>query len=253
MTIGYPTNTVTLIAVNMGVLVVLVWAGFSQTLQHIATTEQIRRTWRWGTALVLGGWLLVRLVLAVNPPSGTAVVSPYIVETFSLLALIGILPVLLSPIFRQVVRTIPTTWLIGIHAVRLLGFVFLGLLDMKLLPAEFALPAGYGDIGAALFALLAVYLFTTKNPRARGFAVVATLWGLLDFGVAIATGTHYLPPFVSQLNAAGISPLYLNYVLLIPSFAVPLLTLLHVYSVVHLFSAPAVSAQVTDRPHPELG
>jgi hypothetical protein len=227
---------------------VIVWLSFSETLQRIPTTERIRRVWRWAALLVLSGWLLVRLVLAINSPSTTNIVSPYIPETFTLLALIGIVPLVISPVFRQVVREVPLSWLIGIHTTRLLGFVFLGLLDMKLMPDGFALPAGYGDILAALLALIAMNLLIRKSPLARGVAIVATVWGIIDFTIAIVTGTQYLPIFVRQLNLAGISPIYLNYILLIPAFAVPLLTLLHVYSLVRLFSAPATTAQMV----PEL-
>ena len=43
----------------------------------------------------------------------------------------GILPLLISPVFRQIVRAMPETWLVGIHTIRVVGFVFLALLDRK--------------------------------------------------------------------------------------------------------------------------
>ena len=47
--------------------------------------------------------------------------------------------------------------------------------------------------------------------------------------------SSYIGPFAAQLAASGAAPLYLNYVLIIPSFA--LYTLLHIYSLFQLLSA----------------
>jgi hypothetical protein len=49
----------------------------------------------------------------------------------------------------------------------------------------------------------------------------------------------YIGPFAAQLAAHGTSPLYLNYVLIVPAFGVPLYTLLHIYSLFQLLSARA--------------
>src|SRR5262249_7585979 len=120
------------------------------------------------------------------------------------------------------------------------GFVFLALLDMKLLPAEFALPAGYGDMIVGLLALAVVYSLAKRKPYARAFTIAWNILGLLDFTTALTTGNIYLAPFASQLAASGISPLYLNYVLIVPTFAVPLLTVLHLYSLVQMLSPHVV-------------
>jgi hypothetical protein len=151
--------------------------------------------------------------------------------------LAGILPLLLSPVFRQIIRAVPATWLVGIHAIRLAGFNFLALMDMKLLPAEFALPAGYGDMTVALLALGLVYLLVKRKPYARALAIGWNGLGLLDFVVALTTGFMIVGPFTAQVAASGVSPLYLNYVAIVPSFGVPLFTLLHIYSLFQLLSA----------------
>jgi hypothetical protein len=163
--------------------------------------------------------------------------APYIIAFLALGLLAGILPLLLSPTFRQIVRAIPPTWLIGIHAIRLLGFLFLALMDMQLLPGAFALPAGYGDITVGLLALGMVYLIAMRKPYARTLAIGWNLLGLLDFVGALITGILYIGPFAAQLAASGVSPLYMNYVLIVPSFGVPLYTLLHIYSLFQIASA----------------
>lgn len=138
------------------------------------------------------------------------------------------LPLLISPVFRQIIRAVPETWFVGIHAVRIGGFFFLALVDMKLLPAGFGLPAGYGDMTVGLLVFGIVYLLARRKPYARTLAMGWNVLGLLDFVVAIATGFVYLGPFSGQIPASGVSLRYLNYVFIIPSFGVPMFSLLHI-------------------------
>src|SRR5262249_10368540 len=142
---------------------------------------------------------------------------------------VGTLPLLTSPTFRQIVRATPAIWIVGLHSVRVIGALFLTLQDMKLLPSEFAVPAGYGDVTVAVLSLVVVYLLATNKPYSRAIAIGWNLLGILDFVIALTTGSIYIPPFTSQLAAAGVSVLYLNYVLIIPAFGVPLVAVLHTY------------------------
>lgn len=112
-------------------------------------------------------------------------------------------------------------------------------MDMRLLPAEFALPASYGDITGGLLALRMVYLFTKHKPYAPTLAIGWNALGLLDFVSALASGIAFIGPFAVQLAAHGTSPLYLNYILIVPAFGVPLYTLLHIYSLFQLISTRA--------------
>ncbi len=236
MSIGFPMNTVILIvAVTIGTGVGA-WFIVSQALERLEGAPAIKRGWRWGVALILGLWLLIRLAFAVNPPGGAVLGREVNIGFIVVGLLIGLLPLLLSPFFRQLIRAMPATWLVGLHTIRLEGFVFLALLDMKLLPAGFALPAGYGDMTVGLLALGLVYLLARQKPYARTLAIGWNLLGLLDLVSALTTGVLYIGPFAAQLAAAGISPLYLNYVFLIPDFVVPLLAALHFYSLFQLLS-----------------
>jgi hypothetical protein len=110
-------------------------------------------------------------------------------------------------------------------------------MDMRLLPGEFALGAGYGDMTVGLLALGLVYLLGQRNPYAPALAIGWNLLGLLDFAIALTTGVLFIGPFAAQVAASGISPLYVNYVLIVPCFGVPLYTLLHIYSLFQLASA----------------
>jgi hypothetical protein len=155
----------------------------------------------------------------------------------------GTLPLVLSPTFRHFIRAIPETWLVGIHATRILGVLFLALMEMGLLPAEFALPAGYGDITVGLLALLMVYLLARRNGHARVFVIGWNVLGLLDFVGALATGGTFIPPFAAQLATSGGLLSHLNFVLIVPAFGVPLFALLHVYSLVQMLSPRAEEQQ----------
>lgn len=139
MSINFPTNTVVVIIATMIASGAAAWFILSQGLDRLPLAQSIRRRWRWGAAILLSTWLLTRLALAVYPP-GDAILATQFLITFTFLGLgllAGILPLLLSPVFRQILHAVPETWLVGIHAARLAGFLFLALMDMNLLPAEF--------------------------------------------------------------------------------------------------------------------
>jgi hypothetical protein len=236
MAIGFPTNTIIMLIVAMIAVGVGFWLSLSQGLSRLPAAPHVQRIWRWGLAIVLIAGLLVRVAFAAYPPGG-ALLGPLFSIAFLVFGLLaGLLPLLLSPTFRQIVRAIPQTWLVGVHMIRIGGFLFLALLDMRLLPAEFALPAGYGDITVGLLAVGLLYLLAQRKPYTRGLTIGWNLLGLLDFVVAITTGFSAVGTFVAQIAVAGGSPLYVNYVGIVPSYGVPLYALLHIYSLFQLLS-----------------
>jgi len=238
MAIGFPTYTVILFIVATIGTGIGSWLILSEGLAKVPIAPHIKRIWRWGAAIVLIAWLLVLLAWSVNPPGGGVVLGRAVTITFLVSGLLaGILPLLIWPSFRQIVRAVPETWLVGIHALRVLGFVWLTLADMKLLPTEFALPAGFGDVSVGLLALVMAYLLAKRKPYARALVIVWNVLGLLDFVVALTTGLIYIRPFAAQVAASGVSILYLNYVFLVPTFAIPLLAVLHLYSLFQMLSA----------------
>jgi hypothetical protein len=231
MTIGFPINTLLFILVAMIAAGAGAWLSVARGARIVIAEAPARRGWTWGVALVLAIWLLARVGLAFGSPGG-ALLGPGVSLAFLIGGLLlGLIPLLISPAFRQIVRAIPPTWLVGVHAIRVGGFLFLALLDMRLLPASFALPAGYGDIAVGLLALALVYALARRAPYARALAFGWNALGLLDFAIALATGFSAVGSFASQVAAAGVAPGYLNYVGIVPSFGVPLYMLLHIYSV----------------------
>ena len=81
----------------------------------------------------------------------------------------------------------------------------LGLAEMGRLRAEFALPAGYGDVTVGLLALVSVYALVNHKPYARALAIGVNIRGILDFVIAFADGLASIGPFVLQLEAIGIT------------------------------------------------
>jgi hypothetical protein len=233
MSINFPTNTLILITVGVSGLGLVIWLMLSIVLDRLSLAPSVKRNWLWGAALVLAGWLIVRLALEFSTTGGQPIGVQATIAFVTFGLFVGTLP-LNSATFRQIVRATPMTWIIGLHAGRVIGGLFLVLLDMKLLPANFAVPAGYGDVIVAILSLVVVYLLVTNKPYARSVAIVWNLLGILDLVVALTTGTLFIAPFVSQLAATGVPVHYLNYVLLIPTYGVPLVGVFHVYSLYQL-------------------
>jgi hypothetical protein len=75
-----------------------------------------------------------------------------------------------------------------------------------------------------------------RSAHARSAAIGWNLLGILDFLVALITGVTYIPPFVRHLATTGASTRYVNYVLIIPAYGVPLMSLFHIYLLRQLFS-----------------
>ncbi|MHB8627961.1 MAG: hypothetical protein ACYDEO_17365 [Aggregatilineales bacterium] len=237
MAIGFPTNTAILTILSMGGMAAALWFSLSQVLERLPFKPAVRRGWRWTTAGVLIAWFTIRVGLALFPPGGTVLSAPYIVGFVTLGLTLGLTPLMLSSTFRQAISAIPETRLVGLQMVRVVGVFFITLLDMKLLPASFAIPAGYGDVLVGVLAVWVVYLLDQNKPYTRTVLILWNILGLLDLLTALITGFTFIPAFAAQLVVSGTVPLYLNYVLIIPTFGVPLAIALHVYT---LYKALAV-------------
>src|SRR5262249_47871539 len=105
MAIGFPTYTVILFIVATIGTGIGSWLILSEGLAKLPIAPHIKRIWRWGAAIVLIAWLLVLLAWSVNPPGGGVVLGRAVTVTFLVSGLLaGILPLLISPSFRQIVR-----------------------------------------------------------------------------------------------------------------------------------------------------
>src|SRR5216683_7345686 len=125
--------------------------------------------------------------------------------------------------FRQFALSLNPRTLTFVHSWRIAGFTFLALYAAGLLPGVFALPAGWGDIAIGATAPLAA-LKLANFSRRRSFIFWQTL-GIFDLVMAVTLGTtaRWISP--NEVSTALMTVLPLS---LIPTFAVPLLIVLHI-------------------------
>ena len=154
-----------------------------------------------------------------------------------------ILPVLLLGVFgsylfltrwkvsKILISSIPVSWLVAIQFFRVLGAIFLILYCQKLLPAQFALPAGIGDVFIGVSSLFVVWALHNKKT----WAPAATRWwcylGILDLLMAVTMGGLTSPSTLNKLISLPFKPV--NFLIgeyplvMIPIFRVPFAITLH--------------------------
>lgn len=205
-----------------------------------------RRRMRLGARLFLGGWLALALLLARSTPATDAAGNGIVPLSFplflggSLIVAIGLLA--LSPTWRRVVDAVPAESLISVQIFRLIGGIFLPLYALGSLPRHFALPSAYGDIAVGLAAPFVALIVSKRLRSARALALGWNIFGFLDLLTAVGLGTGYLivalrPGIEAPPTAAAMTFFPL---VLIPTFAVPLGIILHIYSIRRTLRSEAV-------------
>jgi hypothetical protein len=145
---------------------------------------------------------------------GIAVLTPILVFLFGYARSAG---------FRRFILSLNPRTLTFLHSWRIAGFIFLALYAAGRLPGIFALPAGLGDIAIGATAPLVALKLTNVNHR--GGFILWQILGLLDLVIAITMGTlsRLISPEGTSTEIMTVLPMSL-----IPTFAVPLLAILHV-------------------------
>ena len=129
----------------------------------------------------------------------------------------------ISPDFRRFLFSLDPRVMTLVHAWRLGGFAFLTLYTYGILPGLFALPAGLGDMAIGATAPF-IALGWMGSTHRRTFLRWQFL-GILDLVIAVSMGglTSFLAPAGPAPFPMAVLPLSL-----IPTFAVPLLLILHI-------------------------
>jgi hypothetical protein len=111
------------------------------------------------------------------------------------------------------------TALLPVHAYRFIGLAFLvpGVVSPSL-PASFARPAAYGDLIAAVLAVVAVLALRAQLPGALLLVWIFNVWGTADLLYAFARGNRLL---------AKEGPGPFGAAFFIPTVAVPALLVTH--------------------------
>jgi hypothetical protein len=178
---------------------------------------------------LVGAWFVFSLIASAfhlygtganDPPLalGVATLTPIIVFLVWFTASSGL---------RQFTMSLNPRTLTMIHSWRVAGLVFLVLATYRILPRVFACPAGWGDI--AMGATASFVALKLANPNHRRLFVTWQVLGMTDLVMAVALGTlaRVIDPQGISTNAMTMLPLSL-----IPTFAVPLLLILHIICIV---------------------
>lgn len=125
--------------------------------------------------------------------------------------------------FREFAFSLNPKILTTLHTWRIMGFTFVLLEARNVLPAIFALPAGYGDM--AIGATASLVAWRLGEPKHRNSFIVWQLLGMADLITAVSLGTTagLLSPQGPSMGPLTVLPLSL-----IPTFLVPLFIMLHV-------------------------
>jgi hypothetical protein len=208
----------------------------SRAADAVELNQETRRRMRLGTGIVIGGWLVLALLLAGSSPAVDAAGNGLVPITFPLFVGGSLLPALgllaLSPTWRKVVDAIPAESLISIQVFRLIGGLFLPLYVIGILPRHFALPAAWGDIAVGLTAPVVAVAVRNRLRGAGGLALGWNVFGLLDLMTAVGLGTGFLLAAIHPgVRSAAVPAMTFFPLVLIPTFAVPVGIILHVYSI----------------------
>lgn len=116
-----------------------------------------------------------------------------------------------------------------LHVWRLLGIVFLINYFQGQLPGGFALPAGIGDIIAALAAVPLALAISHRTHGVEKWFLAWNIFGLVDLIVAVSSGILHSPSSFGILAGAGSTTLMMSQfpLSMVPTFFVPLFILLH--------------------------
>ena len=185
---------------------------------------------RAAVLVLLGAWfafvLAVGAIGALNPgvggPAalGLTVILPIAALVWAYFAL---------PSVRSAMSATPLPALIALHAIRLLGFMFLVLYADGRLPAPFAPSAGWGDIFIGATALPLAWAAARLGARLRPLVFLWNALGVADLVVALTLGPLSAPgPLQVFLGPPDSSPMTALPWLIIPGFLVPILFFIHV-------------------------
>lgn len=224
--------SIAVVVADVGLLGLLL-AGIAHAARKQAQPAVL---WIGGTAVA--AWFGLSLALAasgVYETNAGTTMPPAIAAAIVLPTALGCALLAFAPLRRALGR-LPLHWLVGVQCYRVAGGLFLVAYAQGDVPAEFALPAGIGDVLVGLAApFVARRLARAGAERARPLALGWCAVGLLDLAVAVTCGFLSAPSTVQQLALDDPNVAIMSYPLvLIPAFAVPVSIVLHVFVVARL-------------------
>ena len=135
----------------------------------------------------------------------------------------------LVPGSRRALSAIALPALIGVHAIRIIGFLFLLLFSAGRLSAPFAPSAGWGDILAGATAVPVAWALASRGAGVRWLVLLWNSVGLLDLVTAAFLGMTSAPgsPLQLYFDPPGSSIMATLPWAMIPVFLVPQMIVSH--------------------------
>jgi hypothetical protein len=233
------------IVTSMCFLAFLVWGLLMFYTQRSEMDEAQKKRFSVSSGAFLLGWLLLSLVLGNNGvfQASHSTLFPVIALGIAVPILVGVLLLRHSPTLNRAIELVPIHWLVGVQLYRAFGVVFLALYAIGKLPAEFAIPAGVGDVLVGVTAPIAGYLFL-KGYRWSCLAVLSwNIVGITDLVIAVTFGFLSSPgPFQALAIDAPNELITAFPLVLVPVFAVPLSILLHLATLKRLRAVVGVAS-----------
>lgn len=135
------------------------------------------------------------------------------------------------PLLQNMASSIPVHWLVGVQVFRFMGIGFLSFYALGLIPGEFALPTGWGDVLVGTLAVPVALLLWMKQTFAKKLAIWWNYLGIADLSLALFLGNITFPRPFQVLPTTPDNLLIAMYPLvMVPLFAVPLSLLLHLFT-----------------------
>jgi hypothetical protein len=192
------------------------------------------------TAGLIFVWFLFSLTASALHVFNTDPAQPPIPLGLAVLIPIGIFVIwsAVSQPFRQFLLSLNPATLTFVQAWRIAGFVMVVLYAYNILPGNFALPAGWGDI--AIGATAPLVALKLANPQHRKSFIFWQLLGIADLVNAVGMGVaaRFIDPHGISTSAMTVLPMSM-----IPTFGVPLFLILHFISI-------AQARQWQEQPYP---
>lgn len=192
--------------------------------------EQQHRSYRVLISILIALWFVGALVASASLVFQSGRVS----AVFGAVAPVLVFGIWasLSPRFRKFLLTADPHTLTFLQGWRVAGFVFVVVGAFQILPGIFAYSAGYGDLLIGLTAPLAANFLT--KPGRRGALIAWQFLGILDLVMAVTLGALASPQVHLVGGALTTAPLMVLPLSIVPTFAVPLVLILHITCIAKL-------------------
>jgi hypothetical protein len=221
------------LSIGYSVLIVGSLAALAAAL--VLGVFRARRSAAGTLTVVLLAWLATVFILAARGAFATSGLPVPIFLGVALPIVLGGLAITRIASVRETALALPQPWLVSLHVVRLVGFLFLWLWAQGSLPGSFALSAGIGDVTVAIAAPFIAWRLARHRPGATGWLWAWNVFGILDFVFAVTLGALSASGpqrvFFAGPPADALGQLPLS---LVPTFGVPLMALTHLVSILKL-------------------